>query len=200
MDLWAKEQICTWIIPGSLSKEVFERRTSTGSESFSLSICLDATDLYCWLFFTLIETICPNIWSKSQLTTAKSSLPAVDVHHSKTIRHIFEVYFTTTTWNATFYEGPKHTTGWRVFLSVFDHGYSPQASIPRRIRSLVTNWVGLNNRALIALCANSYLSDVFTAVFVVVVCTCRVECNNNNDTEPDFCFIISGYQKRSNWQ
>ena len=41
-------------------------------------------------------------------------------------------------------------------------------------------------------------SDVFTAVFVVVVCTYGLECDNNNDTELNFCFIISGYQKRSN--
>ena len=30
---------------GTLSKDVFERRTSTGSEAFSLSICLDANKL-----------------------------------------------------------------------------------------------------------------------------------------------------------
>ena len=36
--LWALSQ--TQI--GSLSKDVFEQRTSTGSEDFSLVICLDA--------------------------------------------------------------------------------------------------------------------------------------------------------------
>ena len=68
---------------GSLSSSVFERRTSTGSELFSFLICLDATK-FVWLsVFTLIETTCPKICSKSQLKCAKSPLP-VDVRRSKT--------------------------------------------------------------------------------------------------------------------
>ena len=43
---------------GSLSSSVFEWRTSTGSEPFSLLICFNATK-FVWLsVFTLIETIC----------------------------------------------------------------------------------------------------------------------------------------------
>ena len=42
---------------GSLSKDVFERRTSTGSEDFSLLICLDDIKFVLLSFFTLIETI-----------------------------------------------------------------------------------------------------------------------------------------------
>ena len=41
----------------SLSKDVFERRTSTGSESFSFFICLDANKLVLLGFFSLIKTI-----------------------------------------------------------------------------------------------------------------------------------------------
>ena len=44
-------------LQGSLSKGVFERRTSTGSKAFSLLICLDDIKLVLHRFFTLIETI-----------------------------------------------------------------------------------------------------------------------------------------------
>ena len=44
-----------------LSSDVFERRTSTGSEHFSHLICLNATIFVLLGFFTLIETICPKI-------------------------------------------------------------------------------------------------------------------------------------------
>ena len=62
---------------GSLSSNVFERQTSTRSELFSLLIYLDAT-IFVWLnVFTLIETICPKVCSKSQLKCAKCPLPVV---------------------------------------------------------------------------------------------------------------------------
>ena len=73
-----------WVLPrkqlmlritGSLSSEVFERRTSTGSEPFYLLICLDATKFVLLVVFTLIETFCPKICSKSRLKSAKSPLP-----------------------------------------------------------------------------------------------------------------------------
>ena len=41
----------------SLSKDVFERCTSTGSEAFSLFICLDANEFVLLTFFSLIKTI-----------------------------------------------------------------------------------------------------------------------------------------------
>ena len=62
---------------------VFERRTSTGSERFSLFKCLYTTKSVLLSVFTLTETICPNICSKSWLKSAKSPLP-VDVRRSKT--------------------------------------------------------------------------------------------------------------------
>ena len=40
-----------------LSKGVFERPTSNGSESFSLIVCLDDTKFVLFIVFTLIETI-----------------------------------------------------------------------------------------------------------------------------------------------
>ena len=45
------------LLLGSLSKDVFDQRTSTGSEDFSLVICLDAMQFVLLSFFTLIETI-----------------------------------------------------------------------------------------------------------------------------------------------
>ena len=70
-----------WAQQGSLSIGVFEQRTLTGSEPFSLSISFDATK-FVWLsVFTLIETICARICSKSRPRSAKSQLP-VDARRS----------------------------------------------------------------------------------------------------------------------
>ena len=44
-------------IIGSLSSDVFERRTSTGSEVFSLLTCLDDIKFVFLSFFTVIEAI-----------------------------------------------------------------------------------------------------------------------------------------------
>ena len=44
-------------IIGSLSSDVFERRTSTGSEEFSLLTCLDDIKFVFLSFFTVIEAI-----------------------------------------------------------------------------------------------------------------------------------------------
>ena len=63
---------------GSFSKDVFERRTLTGSESFSLSIWRDTTKFVLPSVFSLTETICPKICSKALPKIAKRPLP-VDV-------------------------------------------------------------------------------------------------------------------------
>ena len=68
----------------SLSKDVFGRGTSTGSESFSL-ICLDAAKLVKLSIFTVVETICLKSWAKSLPKYAKHPLP-VDVLCSKTFQ------------------------------------------------------------------------------------------------------------------
>ena len=67
---------------GSLSSDVFERRTSTGSEPFSLLISLDATIFLLPSVLIIIKTICPKICSETRLKSAKSPLP-VDVRRSK---------------------------------------------------------------------------------------------------------------------
>ena len=69
---------------GTLSKDVFERRTSTGSEAFSLFICLDANKLVLLSFFSLLKTIYPRVSTKPFPSDAKSPLP-VDVRRSKTL-------------------------------------------------------------------------------------------------------------------
>ena len=75
------EQDCRDTAP--LSSNVFERRTSTGSEPFSLLIYLNATKFVLLSVFTLIETICPKICSNSRPKSAKSPFP-VEVRRSKT--------------------------------------------------------------------------------------------------------------------
>ena len=71
------------VIRGSLSSDVFERRTSSGSEPFPLLISLDATVFILPSVLILTETICPKIFSKSRLKSAKRAFP-VDVRRSKT--------------------------------------------------------------------------------------------------------------------
>ena len=66
-----------------LSSDVFERRTSTGREPFSLLICLDATKFVLLSVFTLKEKICLKSCSKSRLKSAVSQLP-VYMGRSKT--------------------------------------------------------------------------------------------------------------------
>ena len=66
-----------------LSSDVFERRTSTGREPFSLLICLDATKFVLLSVFTLKEKICLKSCSKSRLKSAVSQLP-VYMRRSKT--------------------------------------------------------------------------------------------------------------------
>ena len=48
---------CLSSLLGSLSSDVFERRTSTGSEVFSLLTCLDDIKFVFLSFFTVIEAI-----------------------------------------------------------------------------------------------------------------------------------------------
>ena len=69
---------------GTLSKDDFERCTSTGSEAFSSFICLDAKKFVFLSFFSLIKTICPGFWTHPLPNVAKSPLP-VDVRRSKTL-------------------------------------------------------------------------------------------------------------------
>ena len=71
-------------IIGNLSKDVFERRTSTGSEAFSLLICLDANKFVLLSFFSLIKTIYPRVSTDPLPNDTKSPFP-VDVRRSKTL-------------------------------------------------------------------------------------------------------------------
>ena len=67
----------------NLSKDVFERRTSTGNEAFSLFICLDSNKFVLLSFFSLIKTIYPRV-STTLLPNIAKSLLQVDVPPSKT--------------------------------------------------------------------------------------------------------------------
>ena len=69
---------------GSLSKDVFEGRTSTGSEPFSLFICLDANKFVLLSFFSLMRRIYPRVSNKPLPNDAKGPLP-VDVRRSTTL-------------------------------------------------------------------------------------------------------------------
>ena len=69
---------------GSLSSDVFERRTSTGSEVFSLLTCLDDIKFVFLSFFTVIEAIWLKICAKPPSKNEKRPLP-VDVRRWKTL-------------------------------------------------------------------------------------------------------------------
>ena len=81
-----KEKVADSRVSGYVrtGKDVFERRTSTGSEAFSLFICLDANKLVLLSFFSLLKTIYPRVSTKPLSNDAKSPLP-VDVCRSKTL-------------------------------------------------------------------------------------------------------------------
>ena len=74
----------SFLIIESLSKDVFERRTSTGSEVFSLTICLEAKKFVLLSFFSLIRTIYLRVSTKPLPNDAKRPLP-VDGRRSKTL-------------------------------------------------------------------------------------------------------------------
>ena len=72
---------------GTLSKDVFEQRTSTGNEAFPLLICLDATKFVLLSVSTLMEILMETIYPKVQAKTLpknEESPLAVDVLRSKT--------------------------------------------------------------------------------------------------------------------
>ena len=66
-----------------ISKGVFERRTSTGSEVFFILKHLDAPKFVFLSVLTIIETSCPKRWAKPLSKNEKRPLP-VDVRRSKT--------------------------------------------------------------------------------------------------------------------
>ena len=70
-------------IIGSLSTRVFETRTATGSELFSLLTCFHATTLTLLSIFSPLELISTKIWETPLSWHAKFSLP-VAVRVSKT--------------------------------------------------------------------------------------------------------------------
>ena len=55
------------------ARGIFKRRTSTGSSSFSLVKCLDATKFVLLSVFTLIETICQKTVFKIAAQDCKQS-------------------------------------------------------------------------------------------------------------------------------
>ena len=65
-------------ILGSLSKDVFEHRTSTGRGAFYLSICLDANKFV----FSLIKMIYSRVSTKPLPNDAKRPLPVDSVAYS----------------------------------------------------------------------------------------------------------------------
>ena len=60
---------------GSLSKCVFEMRTATGSELFSLLTCLHTTTFISLSIFALLEALSLKIWERPLSWRAKYSLP-----------------------------------------------------------------------------------------------------------------------------
>ena len=84
MVAWYKFTFAVWHKLGSLSRDVFERPTSTGSELFSLLVCLDANKFVLLSFFSPLKTIYSRVSTKPLPNDAKSPLP-VDVRRSKTL-------------------------------------------------------------------------------------------------------------------
>ena len=81
----------------SLSKGVFERRRSTGSEAFSLFTCLDGNKFVLLSFFSLVKTIYSRVSTKPLPNDAKSPLP-VDIRRSKTLLLKLPTIYRATVW------------------------------------------------------------------------------------------------------
>ena len=78
---------------GSLSKDVFDRRTSTGSEAFSLFIYLDSNKFVLLSFFSLIMGIYSTVSTKPLPNNAERLLP-VEVRRSSNKRgHKISLHF-----------------------------------------------------------------------------------------------------------
>ena len=69
---------------GGLSKDSFEGHTSTGSEPFSLFLCLDANKFVLRSFFSLMKRNYPRASNKPLTNDAKGPSP-VDVRRSTTL-------------------------------------------------------------------------------------------------------------------
>ena len=94
---------------GSLSSDVFEPRTSTGSEVFSLLTCLDDIKFVFLSFFTVIEAIWLKICAKQPSKNEKRPLQ-VDVRRSKTLLLKLPIVTLLTCFklaNCFFYKGNK---------------------------------------------------------------------------------------------
>ena len=77
---------------GSLSKDVFEQRTSTGSDAFSLFTWFDANKFVLLSVFSLIKTeIYPRFLNQPLPNDTKNPLPA-DVRRSKTLLLKLPIY------------------------------------------------------------------------------------------------------------
>lgn len=68
---------------GSLSKAVFERRTVIGCEAFSLSVDVDADNFILLSFFSCIQAIFPEMWTKQPPKNAEVQfqLPSIAQKH-----------------------------------------------------------------------------------------------------------------------
>ena len=77
-----------WGILGSLSTRVFETRTATGSELFSLLICLYTTTFILLSIFSASEMISVKRWDTPLSWHTKCSLPvAVRVSKTRVLKH-----------------------------------------------------------------------------------------------------------------
>ena len=76
-------RVCSVIYLGSLSTRVFETRTATGSELFSLLTCFHTTTFTLLSIFSPLQMISIKIWETPLSCHVKCSLP-VSVRVSKT--------------------------------------------------------------------------------------------------------------------
>ena len=75
-------------IIGSFNSDVFERRTSTGSDPFSILNYLDAIKFVLLRVFTLIEAICATICLKSRLKSAKVYVRLMSVTQRRSLNSL----------------------------------------------------------------------------------------------------------------
>ena len=144
------------ILIESLSNSVFERRTSTGSEVFSLTICLDAKKLVLISFFSLMRTIYLRVSTKLPSNDAKRPLP-VDVCRSKTLLLKLPNGQATSLWQCSYFVGGLIINAKLPYLkydcSLAVSGYS-RVFIPAIIYFITFQHVGYFSFASLWICCH----------------------------------------------
>ena len=196
------------ILIESLSNSVFERRTSTGSEVFSLTICLDAKKFVLISFFSLIRTIYLRVSTKPPSNDAKRPLP-VDVCRSKTLLLKLPNGQATSLWQCSYFVGGLIINAKLPYLkydcSLAVSGYS-RVFIPAIIyfsTLAISLSQACESAAILRLCQNGCATAQFLSVTYVRPFFCRLQYDwllISANTYLSVGFVSASWSWRISWK